>query len=544
MAIKRKLTDQIFGAEEDSAAKMDPEKLRGFQKIAARMYHTPQLSAKDIAMPAFARVGRQISNKIQDNYSTFFYLSALRIDMIYIAVIQALIGVYDTLNNPLMGIVYDKTRTRWGKARPYAFLAPLFYFSSTAVLFSGGLFFNNADTKDPNKILFVFVMLFIRETFSTLYGIPNDNFTSLMSPNPRDRINIGLYQTYAEKWSGDFLVAGILVPLLNASKDGLIKASPAIIYTIFGIVGAVAGTSGSMLMSVNCRERLVLQPKPAATSKTLFYILKNKYAMRNFVAGFATSWWNKSSMNWDVITQLEIWGGVIRTVPWMLPRQIMQFVSLGLVERFKKMFGGSFRKTVIFMRIWDMLLCSMPALIGLSPKVIGSWWKAGLTYAVFDALVVSNDAPSNVLEGEINREISDYTEYMTGERPDGTIGLLTDLIGRVMTPFSTLWTIAVIKWVGYDPNIGSTKKWTQALVQDNSIMYSRGFFMYSFANIVPDVVRMLPLFFYDLEGKKKEDMYIALNERRALIANNNTLPEEMEAMIEMMAEKEMAEGKV
>ncbi|MCL1951630.1 MAG: hypothetical protein FWF60_02260, partial [Oscillospiraceae bacterium] len=136
------------------------------------------------------------------------------------------------------------------------------------------------------------------------------------------------------------------------------------------------------------------------------------------------------------------------------------------------------------------------------------------------------------------REIGDYTEYMTGERPDGTIGLLLGLIGKVTAPLQALMTIAVFKWSGYDANIAASRSWSQARVRENATMYSRVFFLYNFANIIPDVINMIPLFFYDIEGKKKEDMYTALNERRALIAKENTMSEEMEALLEMMAEEE------
>jgi len=539
---KRKLTDQIFGAEENSAAKMDPGKLSAFQKIAARMYHTPQLSAREVGVPALARAGRQISEMINGTYRTFFFVSVLRLDMVYVTLILTLIGIYDVLNNPLMGIAYDRTRTRWGKARPYVFLAPLFYFSSTALLFCGRLFFDNDIMDDPRKILFVFSVLFLQETFSTIYAIPTDNYLTLMSPNPKDRMGVGLWEAFAKRWSGDFLAA-LIMPLLDLARSGKIDMSPGVIFAGFGMVAALIGTSGSMLVAINCRERIILQPKPAPISKSLFYILKNKYMLRNFAADLASGWWSNGGYTWDVVTQLEIFGGVMRTWMWYMPRQILPIVSLSLVERFKKMFGGSYRKTIIFMRVWDTLSDLIAAFVGLKTNAVRTWWKVGLLFGFFDGVNCLNDAPSTVLEGEINREISDYTEYMTGERPDGTIGLLTGLISKVTDPIKALVTIAVFKWSDYDPNIAGNRAWSQQRVQENQTMYSRVFFLYKFSNLASFVFKIIPLFFYDIEGKKKEEMYTALNERRALIANDNTLPEEMAAMIEMMAEKEMAEGK-
>ena len=537
---KRRLTEQIFGAEENSAAKMDPEKLGRFQRIAARMYNTPQLSAREVGMPAIARAGRQISEMINGTYRTFFFVSVLRLDMIYVTLILTLIGIYDVLNNPLMGIAFDRTRTRWGKARPYVALAPLLYFSSTALLFCGRLFFDNDITDDPRKILFVFVVLFIQETFSTIYSIPNGTYVTLMTPNPKDRMAVGLWESYANRWSGDFLAA-LIMPLLDLARHGLIQASPGVIFAGFGMISALLGTGGSILVAINCRERILLQPNPAPITKTMFYILKNKYMMRNFAASLASGWWSNGGYTWDVVTQLEIFGGVLRTWMWYMPRQIMPIVSLSLVERFKKMFGGSYRKTIILMRVWDTVSDLTAAFLG--SKMVGTWWKAGLVFAIFDGLNCTNDAPSTMLEGEINREIGDYTEYMTGERPDGTIGLLTGLIGKVTDPIKALVTIAVFKWSGYDPNIAGNRPWSQDRVRENGTMYSRVYFLYKFSNLASFVFNMIPLFFYDIEGKKKEEMYTALNERRALIANQHTMSDEMAAMIEMMSAEEIAEGK-
>jgi len=533
----KSIKETLFGAEDNSAAKMGQESLGRFQRIAARMYHTPQLSARERAMPSLAQVGRQISEQINGSYRTYFFITVLRIDMLYITLIQTILGIYNALIRPLMGIAYDKTRTRWGKARPYTALAPVLYYAGTALLFCGRLFFDNDITDDPRKIVFVFVMLMVRDTVSLIYKIPTDNYTSLMSPNPADRMSVGLWQEYTKRWSGDF-ISFLVVPLLDAARSGLLKTSLGSIFAGFGIVSAFFGVGGNILMAANCRERIILQPKPAATRKALFYILKNKYAMREFVAGFVTSWWSKGGYSWDVVTQMEIMGGFLPATLFGIPKHITNFISIALVEPFKKLFGGSYKKTIIFMRSWDLLFGILPSFIGFSPNIIGSWWKLGVMHCAFEVLRVSNDAPSNVLESEIGREIGDYTEYVTGERPDGSIGLLTNLASKLMDPLQALMTILVFKWSGYDPNIGANKRWNQGIVRENSTMYSKAYFLYQFSNIPNFIARIIVLIMYDLDGKKKADMYAALNERRALVAADDTASE-IEAMMGMM-EKEAA----
>lgn len=36
-----------------------------------------------------------------------------------------ILGIWDTVNDPLMGSIIDKTRTRFGKLRPYLMIVPI-----------------------------------------------------------------------------------------------------------------------------------------------------------------------------------------------------------------------------------------------------------------------------------------------------------------------------------------------------------------------------------------------------------------------------------
>lgn len=520
MAKKDKnLRGKIFGAEETSAAAMG-EELREHDELAVRMFHTPVLTTRERLIPAFSSMGRKLADMLDGNYRKLYIYSILRMDMKYMVLIESLISIYDVLNNPLMGIAYDKTRTRWGKSRPYILFAPIFYFACIAMLFFARFFFNNDDPHDMNKVLYVFVMLFIKETFSTIYSIPQGNFVALMSPNPQDRMSVGLWQTYFQKWGGDF-IAGLILPIIELGRLGVLSVSPASVFAAIGIITSVIGAGSNVMMAINCRERVIIQPRPAPVSKTLFYVLKNKYLLRQVVAEFFISWWNDGGYQWDVVTQTEIFGGSFRGGLFAyLPRQVMQLVSLSLVERFKRMFKGEYRKTVLFMRVWDVALDILNAFIGSRKFSIKRVWVVSSIFALFDGLVVSNDAPSIVLEQEIGREIQDYTEYMTGERPDGTVTLLTDLIKKVTTPLNAMMTLAVFRWSGYNVSIGGnlSKNWSQQTVRDNYKMYARVYMLYNAGSFLPRIVKMIPLLFYDLYGKKKEEMYIELNERRALLA--------------------------
>lgn len=531
----KNFVEGVFGAESTSAASIQKKHLGKYSNIAVKMFHTGVLTPKEMLYPAIGEFAAKMLKGL-NMYQKLYFINVLKIDMTYVTLILTLIGIYDVLNNPLMGIAYDRTRTRWGKARPYIFATAIPYFLTTAIMYSGALFLGDRAGNDPKKIIFVFVMLFIQETFSTIYTIPRDNMVTLQTANPKDRITVGLLSQYIGEL-GSQIVYVIFLPLMELNNKGYVNIPMPMIFCILATVTCSVGAAGNMAMALGCKERIALQPKPAPIMKTLFYILKNKYALRNFIADFSVSWWSDGGYSWDVVTQQEIFGGSIPSFLAYAPYNLFDSLSILLIPKFQKIFNNNNRKAVIALRIWDLLCCV--GMVGIGCPLVHHRWAVVGVYALFYGLNALNNGPANVFEAELKREINDYTEYVTGERPDGTIGLITGLITKVTAPLNALLTIQLFKWSGYDSTIPMLP-WSQG----SKKVYQRVFFLFNGIRILPNVVRMIPYFFYDLEGQKREKMYIALNERRALLAKEHTVNEELEEIIESLeADEETAEAK-
>ena len=521
-----KIAEGIFSAEKNSAENLDQARLNQYSNIAVRMFHTPVLSVKEILFPGVAEFATCMLTALEQ-YRTIYFVNVLRIDMTYVTLILTLIGIYDVLNNPLMGIAYDKTRTRWGKARPYVVATAIPYYASVLIMYAGATVFGKTSTNDPKKIIFVFVMLFLQETFSTIYSIPRGNMLSLQTANPNDRIKVGLVQQYAG-YTGSQLVFLLFIPFMELNNKGYINVPMPLLYVIFAVVTCTCGVAGNVAMGLKCKERILLQPKPAPVSKTIFYVLKNKYALRNFIASFSVSWWSNGGYKWDVVTQQEIFGGSIPSFVAYTPYNVFTYLSVSFIPKFRKLFKNNNRNGVIFLRLWDLLTCVIMAIVGWG--VVDKKWAIVALYAVCYGLNGVNDGPAKVFEAELGREINDYTEYVTGERPDGTIGLLTGLITKITAPINAWFTIKLFKWSGYDTTI-TMKPWSQG----SKVVYQKVFFLFIGISILPDVIRMIPYLFYDLVGDKRERMYIALNERRALMAKEDQGNDELEEMVQVLA---------
>ncbi len=525
----RKFVDTVFKAEGDSAASLGEGRLKKYSDIAIRMFHTGVLTPKEMLWPAIGQFASKMLAGIT-YYRTLYYVNVLKIDMTYVTVILALISIYDVLNNPLMGIAYDHTRTRFGKARPYILFSAIPYFLTVVVKFSGAIFLGDTAGNDQRKIIFLFVILFLEETFSTIYSIPRDNMVTLQTPNPDDRIKVGLLQNYIGEF-GSQMIYIIFLPLMELNNKGYINLPLKYVFFIMTSICATIGCIGNIGMAINCKERIVLQPKPAPFSKTIFYILKNKYMLRNFVAGFAVGWWSSGGYSWDVVTQQEIFGGSIPSAIAYSLYNVLDMPSVALIPKFQKFFKNNNRNAYIALRFWDLLTEGLMGIFGI-PNVDKKWLIVFI-YWIFYGLNGLNNGPANVFSAELGREINDYTEYMTGERPDGTIGILTGLLGKVTQPLNALLTIKLFKWSGYDATIPMTP-WSQG----SKVVYQKVFFLFQCVYLFPSIVQTIPYFFYDLVGEKREKMYVELNERRALLAKERN--KELE-MIESFAEELQAE---
>ncbi|MBE6811483.1 MAG: MFS transporter [Ruminococcaceae bacterium] len=523
----KNFVEGVFTAEDNSAAKLQDEQRSKYSSLAIKMFHTNVLTPKEMFLPAIAEFATKVLGGV-NVYRTLYFVNVLKIDMVYVTVILSLISIYDMLNNPLMGAIYDKTRTRWGKARPYIIFGAIPYFASTFMLYSGALFLGERSGDDPAKIVFVFTMLFIQETFSTIYNIPRGNLLSLQTANPQDRINVGLLNTYIGE-IGSQAVYTIFPPIMELNNKGYINFPMSSLFCILAAIACSLGSVGNIAMAIGCNERIALQPKPAPITKTMFYVLKNKYALRNFIAGFATSWWSSGGYSWDVVTQQEIFGGSINSFIAYLPYNTIDMPSAALIPKFKKIFKNNNRNALIALRLWDMVAAAGMLLFGL-PLVEKKWAMIGV-YALFHGLEAINNGPANVFESEVGREISDYTEYMTGERPDGTINILTDLVSKITQPLNAIFTVFLFKWSGYDATIPMLP-WSQG----SKTIYQKVWFLFVGIGLFPKFLHIIPYFFYDLVGEKREQMYVALNERRALLAKEQTVNEEIVEMMQSLEE--------
>ncbi len=57
--------------------------------------------------------------KVFSYYLPFFYANIFGISLVDTGILLLVTRIWDAVSDPMMGIAADRTRTRWGKYRPY-----------------------------------------------------------------------------------------------------------------------------------------------------------------------------------------------------------------------------------------------------------------------------------------------------------------------------------------------------------------------------------------------------------------------------------------
>ena len=133
-----------------------------------------------------ANGGQVIGYNLVRMQLTFFLVTVFGIPGQAVSLMIFFMGIWDTMNDPIMGTIVDKTRTRYGKLRPYLLFVPIPLGAATILFFGGAEFLRGVESTTA-KIVYMCITYFIWEFFYTIGDIPFWGMSAAISPNPKDR---------------------------------------------------------------------------------------------------------------------------------------------------------------------------------------------------------------------------------------------------------------------------------------------------------------------------------------------------------------------
>ena len=146
---------------------------------------TKSLSFKSVLAYGFGDVGCNFSWMFVGNFLMFFYTDVFGISMAAVATLMLVSRIWDAVNDPVVGLLADRTGTRWGKYRPWlAFGAPL-----TAVILAL-TFWAHPDWSETAKIAYMYVTYSVLVLGYTCVNLPYGTLCGAMTQDIDERARL------------------------------------------------------------------------------------------------------------------------------------------------------------------------------------------------------------------------------------------------------------------------------------------------------------------------------------------------------------------
>jgi sugar (glycoside-pentoside-hexuronide) transporter len=143
-----------------------------------------------------------------DFYTHTFGLTAAQAGTLFLVV-----GLSVACLNPVMGMIADRTSSRWGKFRPWLLW--------TAVPFGiiGVLTFTTPSISPAGKIVYAWTTYILLRVIYTVNNVPYASLTAVMTLDPDERTSISSYRQIAANSAG-FIIASLAIPMVKYFGHG------------------------------------------------------------------------------------------------------------------------------------------------------------------------------------------------------------------------------------------------------------------------------------------------------------------------------------
>ncbi len=228
-----------------------------------------KLTGKEKVSYGLGAVGKDMVYMLSASYILYYYQDILGVSAIAMGVILMAARVFDAFNDPIMGVLVAKTRTKWGKFRPWLFVGTIL---NAVVLFV--MFAAPPALDGPGLVAYAAVTYIVWGVTYTMMDIPYWSMIPAFTEGGRERESLS---TLARSCAGvgSAIVTIITMPCVmmlgnGAERDGFkwFALAVAIVFVLF-----ITATC------VNIREKSTVDVDSPSVGQMFQALLQNDQAM-------------------------------------------------------------------------------------------------------------------------------------------------------------------------------------------------------------------------------------------------------------------------
>ncbi len=503
-------------------------------------------STKEILAFSMLPLGMFFINSTVYTVFNVFMTDVLKLSMSLASVVILGTKLWDSINDPLMGIMVEKTRTKWGKCRPYLLWMTPPLVIITAMLFaplrfpeSWNMYKNGEFIGNAGNFVFalIFYMLFI--TAYTGLEIPFNSMTPLVFPQKDKRVS-------AVSWSQTIGSLGTVLPTVfiwlsigmlgNGKKDTTDWG-----YFWSALIFSVIGAAFIIWSFFGIREKVYIPPRKVSGKKAFSIIFRDKRMAVLLFCSFFTGMINVGSLflpyfaNWNCIgilpmdkinlflenltgknpnltavsilpTILSVMSGVAYMLSMLLVPPLLKKMSKKTLWIGQSLIGAAMCLVTYIVGVYVLPYNTLPGFIVYAIMRFFTNFPVGMSLVLIVAMFA---------------DITDDLEIKTDERLEATAYSLKGLLYKIAVAVFNVVVLVVIDKLGYNAErmVSLSENYTVPLIESTkaaSIMESVNaageiisvnyttllntiFFMLTGLSAIGLVLQAIPMFFYKFD---------------------------------------------
>lgn len=436
--------------------------------------------------------------KIFTMYLAIFYTDIFGIPAAAVGTMLLVTRIWDTVTDPIMGIIADRTHSRWGKFRPYLLWGAIPF----AII--GVLLFVTPDFSSTGNLVYAYITYGLMMTAYTVVNVPYASLLGVMSADGGERTTLASYRMVFA-FGGSLLVVAMYQPLVSKFSE-IFPVTTAYTLTV-AVIAAIAALMFFLTFSWT-RER-IKPPKNQQNNlkEDIKNLFKNKpwfillgagvatlifNSVRDGVAVYYFKYFISDGANEDSV---GLFSGLTLAYStfYLLLGQATNMLGVIMANPVSALIGK--RKTFIYAMFGAAIMSFFFNLAGKDNLVLIYLLQALISFCagIIFPLLWSMYADSG-----------DFSEWKTGRQSTGLIfsaSSMTQKLGGALGGSITLWLLAIY---GFMPNVA------QSAHTLSGIKYMMG--------IVPGAAALISglfMVFYPLSDKKMTTISSELAKRRA-----------------------------
>ena len=482
--------------------------------------------------------GQNIIYGIISSGLAFYFSNVIALPAMAISVIMAIARVWDAINDPMMGTFVDKTKSKWGKCRPYLIFMPIIIMIGTILCFANGIYSeaNNSTIQNVMIIAWAGISYILWGMLYTAADIPLWGIASRMTANESKRSNLLSLARMVAGIGGalGFVmtpIAQALAPMMPGNTAQALQWAFIVVAIVLAIVGTILFQCAALAKErVDCEEE----------------------KKRGIVDNFKIMWANKP------FRRILI-SGIIRS-PFQLllilamPLMTLYFGNNGATADFVKnillqygpiavgVFGGQFgamaltpilckkfeKKTIfnvmnivsgIAFAFIFVLYLIFPTTLGGVPIILLS-----IAFLIASAGV----GFIMVLQSMMIADCVDYEEHTNGTRPDGVFFSGQSFLTKLAAGLAVMIQGICYAIVGYE---GDAVTSMNAALSSGLVTFAEEyrtfamimFFLVSIPPAIGMILSIIPMLKYELNDKEHSRILDELNAKRLANANGEVM---------------------